>query len=635
MPQLVFPFFDKIHEAASKAVSMSTSVDVVAGSKVSEHNSFCEDNLASGDGEFCVLTVGAMTAVPKLGAWTFGSSYTRSGCIVFQPNTRTLSFSFNKPLAVNIGLGSFSLSSVMASQRGCSTVTLMERLDPATLRMIPKEEIKSHAGIKMGASLTILLSLLLQVEIDVTADAYVNLDYSDDGTLVSPSDVLKSALDRSCITTSTYKSRDWAFVLQKEMKLSIIIGGKLKMSFLKIDSQYMISHKPPQGPRLELSFELSNIEKIEDIFETWSEIPSVVRGWICDSTFTPKNKNPFCKDFDGFGKISAKFYVSAHSSGYGASSSTDVAVKANIGGTEMSVHKNAEKAWTACYGSKCTNFCVWEADCPTLADGDKRICAQFSGRFQCEYKYQACCTATMCNRLTWDPPHCSRRRSYHYIDTLKSVNSVKCKQHTNNDGTSGWLGLGMDPWNCRRMKDEKPTVTKSGWCRKAGSPGKFPVKATSVPSSGSGSSSAGSGSGSSSGTAGSGSGSGSSSSSSAGSGSSSGTPSSGSSSAGSGSGSGSSSGSSIEGENQQDSASDAQCPGGEDTGGRCSYTSCKTSRGGVTCQDGKCVCKPGYCLTGGEKCEQPVGANMEVSKSYRGVMTPPFFVLVLSKMLVL
>merc|ERR1711956_143763 len=97
-----------------------------------------------------------------------------------------------------------------------------------------------------------------------------------------------------------------------------------------------------------------------------------------------------------------------------------------------------------------------------------------------------------------------------------------------------------------------------------------------------------------------------------GSGSSSGTPSSGSSSAGSG------------------SASDDECPGGEDTGGRCSFTSCSTSRGGVTCLEGKCVCSPGYCLTGGERCDKPVGLTEEVSKSYRLVVTPVFFVLALS-----
>merc|ERR1712008_236754 len=319
-----------------------------------------------------------------------------------------------------------------------------------------------------------------------------------------------------------------------------------------------------------------------------------------------------CSTFEGFGKVAATFYVSAHSAAFAASSSTDVALKANIGGLELSVRKNTEKAWTACYDGKCTNFCVWDKDCPSL-NGYKRICAQFSGRFQCEYKYQACCKGVIsggCKNEDWKDD-CSIYWGNRVINLL-SRNSPSCSDHPLNDGKSSALGYG--PWKCYRLTDDQPTVTKSGLCRIQGKTAKFKLKSDSVPSSGSGSSSAGSGSGSSSGTPSSGS-----SSAGSGSGSSSGTPpsgtsSSGSSSAGSGSG----------------SASDDECPGGEDTGGRCSFTSCSTSRGGVTCLEGKCVCSPGYCLTGGERCDKPVGLTEEVSKSYRLVVTPVFFVLALS-----
>jgi len=622
MPTIYFPFHDQLHAAVLAALE-NEHPKKIDGKNVRNHDPLCA-SLLTGSGEvgwlewfggdeasYCVMTVGPMSsAVHKFGSMIKKNlPLDMSGCVAVQPGFRTLSLSFGKGFGVSIPTGSVKLLGMMVSGQACTKVAMDKILVLKHKRMTVEngQTMTSHAGMKMSVTLTALIPGLAEASVTTTAEAYMNLDFDNDGSWVSPFAVVQALLQNSCLHAS--KQTDWAVLMKSKLQMSLVLGEILDIVVPGKLLGQVYAFQTSAGASLSISFHLEVVDVMSDIFPHWKTIKRLgLSDYACKVMGIPEIANAFCEAFIGFGSKRAVLYFTASSQSLSPTAASDVGLLAQIGqDTTLSIRKNDE-GWEMCYGETCVNqLCVFDNDCGPK-DGFQQQCAQLRGDFRCEPVYGACCTGVLtCEPVSkpWTYQQC-KDRSLAWVDWLSSANAIKCANHPDSHNPS-WHCIKKpapsknDEWGacCANsiMKWEKESCKTESWteseCKPTGwyegnkifwlsASAKYckehpegnkeektlhcihKTKKTgicnnelkemtfqaSVVDSDPGSST---------------------------------------------------------------TSAPNQCPGGEDTGGRCRLTACVVSRGAVECKGGWCLCKPGFCLTNGGKCEKPLVNETEIA----------------------
>jgi len=568
------PFFSTFHERLADQISQNLAK--VYGSDASGHHDLCEHLIGLRESEqYCLVTGGPLSGSShKVGSLVLNRVMTGSACVAFQPDYGTVSFAFGSGFGFGFMNTRIALMGVMVSQQGCAEVTLDTVLDLTSMRAVqPSSPFKAHAGAKIVLEWELDLGKWIKLTVTTSLAAHLNLDYSGDGALVSPSDVLQSMVQTSCVPGS-YNTKDFATLMQAKMIGTLTIGEILRVKPAEANMQLLLSSTSSET-NFDFSASISSPRRLSDFIESLMPVISMtmIEDWFCEALEISKSRNPFCPEFVGWRqKISLHFKIRSKGS------STTVGLLGLVGSYSFSLKKDSE-GWEMCAGGTCKRGCFVDAECGPQ-NGIKHTCSNSAGRFQCEPVWGACCS-------TGTPPYgggffhttCSpsRRRSNgvcggclltknsftseqgcvdqtgwvssQYVDWFLAVNAKYCKENTQ-AVQDGLITAAEQLVSCIKRPAPAPapgTSSSDVFCKNVFKAAD--LRAETLPAPG-------------------------------------------------------------EFFNPSPSPSPSPspynglCPGGDDTGGTCSLYACANYRGGTNCVAGKCVCRQGYCLQNGETCVQ-------------------------------